>query len=745
MQPGKYPRILPAAPVIRAGQASASSSPGGTGSTGKEPAKRRMSSQPRPGACIECRARKTKCDGTRPACSHCAKRGQAACVYPERLVNGHKAIEFIELLKSVSEERSTSLLKRLREKGDLTIVLAEYRGGAEDGGSPSKLEAWGSRQRQISLEGELMAHYQKAFPFLRPIDPKVLARSHLLRHRPPSSGSSQAAYSYFCIEETVLTSDIPAERNAENDANFGAGTSDFLDPPQQPIEYCDERLQHLKVDFWTDIKVSNDFAARVISLYIRTDQPLLGLFDTSLFITDLVGQRTRYCSRFLFHALMYLGCQMYSAFDEDAMPYANGFCQTAEALWKHEKDSCLAMAGAILLSISLMGHGKDHAVLRYATDAMMIGTRLGLFSDIKNTANAHQSSVGVSDDNMRAQCHAAWGVFNWNVMVSMFYRQPGSESPASAPTVPIPGEIGSKGRHNGFEVDGYVLDGEDEEEEEAEEEEEGDLPEEVIARRAFPVLCNFWRIVYEARWIYYAVQGSPPAFLRTNLVEYAYRELIAWVETIPPLMLRRQESPHHVVVFHIWLHTAILDMWQPFVYKTEEELVQLKTFTAQDCTPDAAYAASVNQLKHLIVEYRSRHAASTYSILWHNGLIYLANSMLRCKDPEWRLYLLLCIYGYERLNRTYRISEVITQGLLTMTMRDKDMSGAEAIKIMDDLKKRGLVHIQDDLEDNIRATFMVDINLALTNPEAAKVENMASSFADLAAFQDLVDLDPMET
>ncbi|KAI1418772.1 hypothetical protein F5Y12DRAFT_468188 [Xylaria sp. FL1777] len=732
MQRGKYPRILPAAPAIPAGQSSTSGNPG---EAGKEP-KKRLSSQPRPGACIDCRTRKTKCDGVRPACSNCSKRGNSVCVYPERLVNGQKAIEFLELLKSVPGERSNTLVKRLKEKGDPALVLAEYRGTTIESGSPSKPDHWESRHHQSSLEGELMANNSNSFPTLPPINPTALARSNLLRPWPSDS--------------------VPGQLDAVPRLT---SPSEYPESKEQPIKYCDERLQYLQVGFWTDIKVSNDFAARVISLYMKTDHPLLGLFDTRLFITDLVTQRTKYCSRFLFHAIMYLGCQMYSSFGENAIQYASGFCRNAEALWKTEKDSYPAMAGAILLSISLMGHGKNHDVLHYVSDAMKMGTRLGLFGGgIRHAASACQPNVNVIDDDLSAQCHAAWGVFNWNVMISMFYRQPGSETPASAPTVPIPGDT-----HNETN-DGKAAETEADRvgEKEGGDEEEDDLSWEIIVRRGFPVLCNFWRLVHEARWIYYAVQESPPIYCREILVEYAYRELIAWVETIPPFFFRREQSPHYVVVFQyvlserrqklrliltqhsIWLHTAILDMWQPFIYKEREEVPQLKTFSARDSTADAAYTASVNQLKHLIVEYRSKHATSTYSILWHNGLIYLANAMLRCTDPEWHLYLLLCIYGYERLNRTYRMSEVVAQGLLSMTMRDTDMKGSEAYKIMEELKERGLIHVQEDLEAKIRATFMVDLNLALTNPEAARAENMANEFIDMVTFQDLVDLDPMD-
>lgn len=179
-------------------------------------------------------------------------------------------------------------------------------------------------------------------------------------------------------------------------------------------------------------------------------------------------------------------------------------------------------------------------------------------------------------------------------------------------------------------------------------------------------------------------------------------------------------------------------MWQPFVYKTTQEDPQLKTFSSLDRSINAAYTASVNQLKHLIVEYRSQHAASTYSILWHNGLIYLVNAILRSNDPEWRMYLLLCIYGYERLSRCFRSAEVITQGLLAMTMRDTNLSGTEAHKIMGEIMQRGLKPLRKNLHHDVHATFMVDLGLALTNPEAANAENMADEFSDLAMFQDLI-------
>lgn len=172
----------------------------------------------------------------------------------------------------------------------------------------------------------------------------------------------------------------------------------------------------------------------------------------------------------------------------------------------------------------------------------------------------------------------------------------------------------------------------------------------------------------------------------------------------------------------------------------------MATFTAWDSSPDAAFAASVNQLKSLIVEYRTNYKASTYSILWHSGLIYLANAVLQdTSDPEWRVYFLLCIYGYESLSRPYRISEIIAQGLLSMTLRDTNMTATEARKIKETLTEQGLDNVQQSMVDEIRATFPVDLTLSLKDPVEAMAENMAKQFDSLAIFQDFLDQEQMET
>lgn len=124
-------------------------------------------------------------------------------------------------------------------------------------------------------------------------------------------------------------------------------------------------------------------------------------------------------------------------------------------------------------------------------------------------------------------------------------------------------------------------------------------------------------------------------------------------------------------------------------------------------------------------------------MLWHTALVYVANAALQdTSDPEWKFYLLLCIYGYESLRRSYHLAEVTGRALLSMTLRNGDISSNEARYFLQEMKDRGLSQPSGD----IRATFMADLDLAMTDPDEAKVERLAQRFEDLALFQEFTNI-----
>ncbi|EGU71754.1 hypothetical protein FOXB_17737 [Fusarium oxysporum f. sp. conglutinans Fo5176] len=477
------------------------------------------------------------------------------------------------------------------------------------------------------------------------------------------------------------------------------------------------------MSFWTSVSISDHVAAKIISLYLETDHPLLGIFEPDLFVDDLASCRLRHCSPLLVSAIMYWSCQMYSGIDPSIKEYISLFCKEAEDRWTDEKatDSLLNLASTQLLGLAYLGDGKDHYILTYVSEANAMATRMGLFGVDPTVAVSKAQEITPALQN--ATSYAAWGTFNWIVLMSLFYQQPGLAYPEYPPVLPIPGIAWHGGRDESANSVRQSL-------------------QSTYMGDTFPALCQFWRIIHEVTLRYYRDQPNPRGRLsdhvRLDFAEYKYRELIAWAETLPSSIMRSEQSPHHVLTFQtasIWFHCAILDILRPFTATARSAPTSLpfKTFSCKNSSPDAAYKASVNQLKRLIIVYRKNYAAPSYTMLWHTALIRVANAILTdTKDPEWHFYLSFCIQCYENLRRSYRFAEAIGRSLLSMTLQRRDLSVDEARHMMQQFEENRLNSSSED----IRATFMADLNLSMMDPEEASVESLANKFEDIALFRE---------
>jgi hypothetical protein len=78
--------------------------------------------------------------------------------------------------------------------------------------------------------------------------------------------------------------------------------------------YCDDRLKHLDIRFWTSVPISNDLAARAISFFLKNDHGMSSFFDADLLLSDLVTQRLDNCSTFLVTSLLALACVSLSTY-----------------------------------------------------------------------------------------------------------------------------------------------------------------------------------------------------------------------------------------------------------------------------------------------------------------------------------------------------------------------------------------------------------------------------------------------
>ena len=126
-------------------------------------------------------------------------------------------------------------------------------------------------------------------------------------------------------------------------------------------------------------------------------------------------------------------------------------------------------------------------------------------------------------------------------------------------------------------------------------------------------------------------------------------------------------------------------------------------------------------------------------MLWHTALLYVANAVLQdTASDDWLFYFLVCLYGYERLRPSYPVTRAITEGLLTMCVRDNRMSTGMARRTREELAERDRQgQITLEAMDSI---FALDLDLTTSDPTSASVDSLSKAFEDHALIQEFTNV-----
>lgn len=251
------------------------------------------------------RTNKLKCNGAEPQCDQCRLRS-LTCVYrvPPKSVDSTIKVQkqldvlqnsfnhyadIVDQLKTLPERDALKLLQRLRSSADVAGAFSSLQGSlqtrvrlSDHKTSQALLPTTSSR-----IEFELTARHGIVYPTLLPIDIASLNISPL--DKPASPPSSHSSESGSLVSRK--TSSTPIELSS-------AG----LKP------YCDSRLKDLDISYWSKVPISDESAATLISLYLETDQTIVGFIDADLFVQSLVDRVPKFCSTFLVTAMLYVAC-----------------------------------------------------------------------------------------------------------------------------------------------------------------------------------------------------------------------------------------------------------------------------------------------------------------------------------------------------------------------------------------------------------------------------------------------------
>ncbi|KAI1376755.1 hypothetical protein F4677DRAFT_459573 [Hypoxylon crocopeplum] len=767
-----YKRLLPA--PVPSGSAQPNTPESSLQKEVGPPVKKRTVSK---AACNNCRLKKIRCDGRRPSCTACTKAG-ADCNFVtassdetpfmalKREVESLRTttedlLEIFDLLESAPDAISLDILRRLKSNrnqadgaNDPSDVLASVKKDlATDSIQPVKLS---NRQLMANLipdshqtlEYELMMRCPMAYPMLIPIEIAFLNLADLLRpvvlERPKprsSSGrggtpSSSAVYG-SPIDGTPRSGTMPSlfESSDPRTGNF--------EPLQSMHSIIDDRLKGVNVQRWTDVPITNELAATLISLYLEIDHPWCPLFDADLFLDDCVQGKTHFCSALLVNALLSWACQSYSNLQPEAAAHVVAFESAAERLWAVEKfnNTLTAAAASQLLNNTASSRGRNEFASQCLEEGLQMGVRMGLWG-VDSENESALSWLDHHQDWLRAACHTAWGVFSCACMRSLHLHQAEIEIP---PLLPMPGEY--------FETRGYA---------------NPTLPQGRIHIRTrvgeiFKAICKLNLIVHEIIWTYFGKSDTVPAARATiEFAEQIYNKLFEWAASLPLELARGRRNRHSALMIHLYYHCTVMELFWPFLQQFGERPIKVNCLTTPTAITKHIHKASVNQLKKLVLIYCINFDKACSSTLWHVTLLYLANAMLcetmrsgNLRDPECWFYFMLCMTGYENmwyyvayihspalftlfdyahgLYASFQVVEVTMLGLLSMALRNGFLSTPEANTVLNDMRSIGKRY---DVKFTVRASFMVDLELAMTNPREAQVQTLANAFHELAIFRE---------
>ncbi|EPE04161.1 nitrate assimilation regulatory protein nira [Ophiostoma piceae UAMH 11346] len=669
-------------------------------------------------ACNMCRTKKTACDRIRPSCALCIERG-GKCVYrtnyrtndtpPDATMQSQLMVlqtkvqsqnELLQTLISLPQGDALSLLAQLRQTYSPAATLDSLNGSMHAQMRPSDYRAAHTISPATShIEFELSAQHRFVYNKIEPVE-NVSIQALL---EPGMDGGYRLAKTDTLMHGTPYLSP-PSLTSSPDSSNLSNSSSNPKSPDStstSALSYVDDRLHRLDIAYWTSVPIANSMAATVLSYYLENDHSLYNIFDPDLFLDSLV-ERGAYCSSFLVNAILFVGCQAYTAKDRSAAPLVHLFFTQAEILWRGRSQSLSLdlvatpadfslICGCEILAMGSYFYGRD----TLAHEALSEGRRRAQFLGLLGITPDEQAKHHRADPKwVRMASHVAWGVYSWLSAHCFYYNSEPIQYPPALPPSSI---------------------------------------------TEFPSICQFWTITQEVAVVYLAAdrdrtQPPPLAF-----AEEKYQKLLAWSDVQPPRDVTLQ-----ALLLQCWFHCTVIHIFRPFVDTDDVESKPLGSFAAADGSPATVFDASVQQLKHLVYTYLSNVPRIPLSGFFNAAFVHVGHAMvkdyskLKSKEnsDQIRLYFYLCMRAWADLYVCFPTIAEFTQAFLSMAMEAGIVTGAEAQSNMARLKHKGRHHADKGNKPK-GVTSLIQLDLSLSNPEEASVTSLARRFNELATFSEL--------
>ncbi|KAF3034798.1 hypothetical protein E8E12_004363 [Didymella heteroderae] len=343
----------------------------------------------------------------------------------------------------------------------------------------------------------------------------------------------------------------------------------------------------------------------------------------------------------------------YSSVNPAVAKYSYQFEEQAEKLFAAEgkTDALPTIAGLALLYTTIATHGDVPKALKYLTAAREAADRMNLFGKPDSAAYG-------SPKHVAAASQTAWGLFNFLVQMVQFQVVQPLEHP---PVMPLPEELRSNKVTEGSSEQNAV----------------STSPTLREVQQAQSVFCRLWTIVNEIFLIY---RDSKIGARSLAFALGKYRKLLDLIDTLPESMIRREKTPHWVLIFHTSLHMVVLDLFRPYI--AEDKQHGFRAYVPEGSSPRTIFAASVRQLKGMLFMFTVQYAPAYWNLALSGAMVFTVNAVLNdLADQERKNYLYFCVSMSQRLLPSYTYMIETIRAILAIATDKGAITSIEAINI----------------------------------------------------------------
>lgn len=182
----------------------------------------------------------------------------------------------------------------------------------------------------------------------------------------------------------------------------------------------------------------------------------------------------------------------------------------------------------------------------------------------------------------------------------------------------------------------------------------------------------------------------------------------------------------------MYYHCAVLDLFRPFLGRPTTH--GLASFSSHDSHPSEIFAASLKQLKRLVLMLHLHCPPVERSSFLLCSLIHLFGGLMHTMDDqEWKFYFLLCLGLGSQLGMAFGALGPAIQGFLVMAARRGALTNIEALEL-----SKTYVPAAPASEKPESVRFLLDLDLAMTARQDAVADALAEAFDDLRLFGEWV-------